>query len=99
RAKGFIFYNTENENVEYHENTQIVNIPQGAGVQSGKLLVDNNVNVLITGHVGPNAFNVLKRADIKIYSAKAGTVQEALKNFVEKNLEELTGADKQGHWM
>ena len=38
------------------ENTQNLNLSQGAGIQAAQTIVENQVDCLITGHCGPKAF-------------------------------------------
>jgi predicted Fe-Mo cluster-binding NifX family protein len=65
----------------------------GAGIRSAQLIVDKGAEVLLTGNVGPNAFDVLNAAGIKIYSGLSGSVKEALENLKTGELNETTGPD------
>ena len=53
----------------------------GAGIQSAQTVASKGVKVVITGNVGPNAFQALSSAGIKVVTGGFGTVREA----VEKN--------------
>jgi len=56
------------------------------------------VDVLMTGHCGPNAFTTLKAAGIKVVIGQSGTVKEA---FNRLNRNEVAFTDKpnaEGHW-
>ncbi|SHJ31418.1 Predicted Fe-Mo cluster-binding protein, NifX family [Dethiosulfatibacter aminovorans DSM 17477] len=59
----------------------------GAGIAAGQLMVDNDVEVLITGNVGPNANDVLKAAKIKIVRGKKVSLNENVEMFKKNELE------------
>lgn len=62
----------------------------GAGIQAAQLLAEEKVKVIISGSVGPNAFEVLRRFNIKVYEIQPGTVEENLKLYKNGELEEIT---------
>jgi predicted Fe-Mo cluster-binding NifX family protein len=62
----------------------------GAGISSGQLMVEKNVEVIITGNVGPNAMNVLKTAGIEIYRGENTSVNENIENFKSGLLQKIT---------
>jgi predicted Fe-Mo cluster-binding NifX family protein len=80
------------------DNGQNFNTMRGAGIQTAKNLADRKVEVLLTGHCGPNAFRTLEAARIKVVVEQSGTVKEALDRF---NRSEVTFANQpnvEGHW-
>ena len=99
RAAYFIIVDPETMAFEVVENSQNLNLPQGAGIQAGKTIADNKVDVLITGHCGPKAFKVLKGAGVKIVTGAGGTVADAIAQFNRGELETSTEADVDGHWV
>jgi predicted Fe-Mo cluster-binding NifX family protein len=70
----------------------------GAGIQAAQTAVDKGVEVVLTGNVGPNAYQVLSAAGIKIVTGASGTVQEAVTKFLRDELEETTGPTVSGHF-
>lgn len=58
----------------------------GAGVKAAQTLADAEVTSLITGNVGPNAFNALTAAGIDIFTGVSGTVEEAIKKYNDGKL-------------
>ena len=99
RAAYFIIVDPETMAFEVVENSQNLNLPQGAGIQAGKTIVDNHVDVLITGHCGPKAFKVLQKAGVKVVTGAGGTVSEAITQFKDGELEISAEADVEGHWV
>ncbi len=65
---------------------------QGAGVQSAQFIVDKGTEAVITGHVGPNAFQILKAAGVQIYDGTGLTVREAMECFRKGVLTKITEA-------
>jgi predicted Fe-Mo cluster-binding NifX family protein len=99
RAAYFIIVDPETMAFEVVENSQNLNLSQGAGIQAGKTIADNKVDVLITGHCGPKAFKVLQGAGVKIVTGAGGTVADAIAQFNSGELETSTEADVDGHWV
>jgi predicted Fe-Mo cluster-binding NifX family protein len=83
---------------ESHANEQNMNAAQGAGIQAAQRLVNLGVETVITGHVGPKAYRILKAAGVSIFLSKAGTVEEALHLFKQGRLARADQADVEGHW-
>jgi predicted Fe-Mo cluster-binding NifX family protein len=67
----------------------------GAGIQAAQTLTKKGVDVLITGNVGPNAFQVLKSAGVKMVVGVNGTVREVVEKYKRGELKE-TGAPTVG---
>lgn len=99
RAARFLMYDTDSDSFTVIDNAQNLNAPQGAGIQSVCLVLDAGAEAVITGHCGPKAFQVLKQAGIAIYQTSAPTVQAALDLFKKNEMQELTDADVNSHWL
>ncbi len=99
RAKYFIVVETDSGDFEAVDNAQNLNAPQGAGIQAAQNVSAKSAEVVVTGHVGPNAFRTLSAAGIKIVTGAEGTVAEALENFKAGQLQEAKDADVEGHWV
>jgi len=99
RAAHFVIVNDETMEFEAVENTQNLNLAQGAGIQAGKTIIDNNVEILITGHCGPKAFKVLQTAGVKIMTGAKGRVADAVAQYKNGELEVSPEADVEGHWV
>jgi predicted Fe-Mo cluster-binding NifX family protein len=88
RAAYFIIADIETMEYEAIENAA-ANSGGGAGITSGQLMVDKGVEAVITGNVGPNAANVLKAANIKIYRGISASVKENIEKFNKGILEKI----------
>lgn len=80
RAPYFIFIDTQTMQSEAIENPH-VNAMGGAGIQTAQLIANKGVEVVLTGSCGPNAFQTLQAAGVKLVTGVAGTVEEAAKKF------------------
>jgi predicted Fe-Mo cluster-binding NifX family protein len=58
----------------------------GAGVKAAQTLADSDVDSVVTGNVGPNAFNALTAAGIDIFTGISGTVKEAVDKYNQGEL-------------
>ena len=99
RAKFLIVADTDTGGFETHDNTVNLNAAQGAGIQTGQNIANLGVDAVITGNVGPNAFRILRAAEVKIFLAEKQTVQEAMDSFKADKLKEVDQANVEGHWI
>jgi len=70
----------------------------GAGIQATQIIVSKGVKVVITGNVGPNAFQALSAAGIKIITGAYGTVREVIEKYKRGDLKETGSPTVRGHF-
>ena len=99
RAKWIIVVDDETGNFAAHDNVVNLNAVQGAGIQTGQNIANLDVEVVITGNVGPNAFKTLNTAGVKIFLAEKQTVQEAIDSLKAGKLKEVDQANVEAHWI
>lgn len=99
RAKYFALYDDVLQQWSFIPNEQNLSLPQGAGIQSAKHIIDSGANILLTRNIGPKAFDLLVRADIKIYACNDDLpLAEAVRQFQSGSLKEIQDPTQEGHW-
>jgi predicted DNA-binding protein (UPF0251 family)/predicted Fe-Mo cluster-binding NifX family protein len=88
RAAGFVVVDLETMETQYIDNGQSQIMAQGAGIQAAELIARAGASCLLTGFVGPKAFQALSAAGIKIGQNLEGlTVREAVERFKSGSLQ------------
>lgn len=77
RSNFFIFYDT-NQNVYSIQPNPICNSVGGAGIQTAQFVISQNVDVVVSGKVGDNAFRFLKLANISIITDCSGKIKDLI---------------------
>ena len=81
RCQYFILVDSESMEFEAIQNPAM-SAGGGAGTRAGQLVADKGAEVVLTGNVGPNAFNTLQAAGLKIVVGLSGsTVGQAIERF------------------
>ncbi len=95
RTAGFVLFDSETASVNYLDNLAQQDSTKGTGVKAAQLIAKAGAEALITGQLGPNAAQFLRKSGIKIYACSSGTVREAIQMLQENGLEELSDDDSQ----
>lgn len=61
----------------------------GAGLQSARFLIEQNIDVLITKKIGNNPLRFIISSNIKIYLSSIDNVSEVIKLFYKGKLKEI----------
>jgi len=91
RCSNFVIYDTTTNQYTAFTN-QGINSPHGAGVAAAQQVIDEKVEAVITGNMGPNAMELIKAAEIDIYGISGGTVEGAVDLFLKGKLEKINQA-------
>ncbi len=92
RCSFFIVYDSSAKNIATAYSNTAQNAAGGAGIQAAQSMLDNGVEAVIAPQMGPNAWNVLQGANIKVFSGIMGSIQENIDAFLAGELKEMSGA-------
>jgi len=93
RARYFLIVDTESLDYKAISNPN-VNAVGGAGIQSAQLVIKQGVESVITGSCGPNAYRVLRAADMEVYEGAKGSVKEAIQAYKNGQLSRALTAER-----
>ncbi|MEA3305336.1 MAG: NifB/NifX family molybdenum-iron cluster-binding protein [Candidatus Omnitrophota bacterium] len=85
RCQYFIIVNTETLEFEAIQNPNLDTMG-GAGVQSGQLVASQQVKAILTGNVGPNAFQTLQAAGVTVITGVSGSIKDAVEKYKKGEL-------------
>ena len=88
RSNYYLIFNTENDESVFVINTAS-NSQGGAGVKAAQIVVNHEVDALITPQLGENASIVLEASKIRIYKSREGTLMENILAFNSNKLDSL----------
>jgi predicted Fe-Mo cluster-binding NifX family protein len=96
RCNYYVFVDTESGDVEVQEN-EAATSDSGAGIQAAQFVVEQGADAVISGQLGPNAYQVLNAGDLKLYQASGMSVQEAVDALEAGTLTEMGDATGPAH--
>lgn len=88
KSSHYLIYNTEKSSEEILSNPYFIELG-GAGIQSARFLIDQNIDILITEKIGLNPLRFLTSANVRIFQSKQVSISEILRLFNEEKLKEL----------
>ncbi len=95
RAAGFIMVDPQTMHFEYIDNGASQVMAQGAGIQAAEIVSRAGANVVLTGFVGPKAFQALTAARIDVGQAVDGlTVRETLQRFMNGGIKQAQAPNR-----
>jgi predicted Fe-Mo cluster-binding NifX family protein len=98
RCPYFLIVDPETMEFEAVENPYI-SASGGAGIQAAQLVAGKGVQAVLTGSCGPNAFQTLKAAGVKVVVGVTGTVREAALSYISgAEFREASGPDVPPHF-
>ena len=70
----------------------------GAGIATAQMIADRGVEAVLTGNCGPNAFQVLSAAGIKVVTGVSGKVQDAVQDYKDGSLQPTSQPNVPDHF-
>lgn len=95
RAGGFVVVDTETMETEYVDNGASQAMAHGAGIQAAQRIAGAGAGVLLTGYVGPKAFQALAAAGVKVgQDLENMTVRQAVERYKAGQVSFAQGPNK-----
>lgn len=91
RCSYFAIYDTDTNSAQFIQNPA-QSASGGAGTAAAQEMINNDVEAIITGNMGPNAFGVFKGSDIKVYKSASVPIGNAVQLLLDSKLEEISQA-------
>ncbi|MFC1918514.1 NifB/NifX family molybdenum-iron cluster-binding protein [Chloroflexota bacterium] len=70
----------------------------GAGISTAQMITGKGVEAVVTGNCGPNAFQVLSAAGIKIAVGASGSIRDAIQSYKAGLLQPISQSNVSGHF-
>ena len=80
RCQFFLIVDLEDMSFEAIPNGNLAQT-SGAGIQSAKVVADRGAKAVLTGQVGPNAYQVLSEAGLDVITGASGPVRTAVQHY------------------
>lgn len=97
RAPYFIIVDPDSMQFEAMENSS-GSAPGGTGISVAQAIVEKEVQAVLTGSCGPNAYEVLSAAGVQIIAGVSGTVRDAILSFKQGRLASTPVPDVPPHF-
>jgi predicted Fe-Mo cluster-binding NifX family protein len=96
RCSCFLIIDTATMNFKSISNNSAMS-SGGAGIQAAQTVAKAGVEAVVTGNMGPNAFQTLSAAGIKVFTGADGTIKEAIEKYKKGELEETKAPNVVSH--
>jgi predicted Fe-Mo cluster-binding NifX family protein len=96
RCPLYVFVDPDTMEFEAVENPAMA-AGSGAGIQAAQFVIEQGAKAVVTGNVGPNAFNVLRSAGVPVYIGQRETVRDAVEAYKNNQLNEVGRATGPAH--
>jgi predicted Fe-Mo cluster-binding NifX family protein len=98
RAAGFVIVDPQTMAFEYVDNGASQVMARGAGIQAAEIVARAGAGVVLTGFVGPKAYQALTAAGIKIgQNLESLTVRQAVERYTAGAVQPATQPTRKGH--
>ena len=97
RCQYFIIIDPDTMNFEAIDNSAGMG-SGGAGISTAQLIAGKGVEAVLTGNCGPNAYQVLSAAGIKVITGVSGKVKDAIQSYKSGKLQASSQPNVAGHF-
>jgi len=97
RCRYFLIVNADTMQFETLDNSGAM-AGGGAGIATAQTLVNRGLEAVLTGNCGPNAYQVLSAAYIKVVTGVSGKVRQAIEDYKAGKLKASSQPNVPGHF-
>ena len=97
RCKYFLIIDTDSMNIKAISNDSLM-ASGGAGIQAAQTVAKIGAGTVITGNIGPNAFQTLKAAGIKVITGVSGGIKDVVDRFNRGELKKIEVPSVESHF-
>jgi predicted Fe-Mo cluster-binding NifX family protein len=97
RCQYFVIADPETMAFEAIENANAMS-GGGAGISAGQMIAEKGVEAVLTGNCGPNAYQVLSAAGIKVITGASGKVKDVIEGYQAGTFEPSGQANVTSHF-
>ncbi|OGO05194.1 MAG: dinitrogenase iron-molybdenum cofactor biosynthesis protein, partial [Chloroflexi bacterium RBG_13_54_8] len=97
RCQYFVIADPDTMEFEAMENSGAM-AAGGAGISTAQMIATKGVEAVLTGNCGPNAFQTLSAAKIKVVTGVSGKVREAIQDYKSGKLQKSSQPNVAGHF-
>jgi predicted Fe-Mo cluster-binding NifX family protein len=97
RCRYFLIVNTNSMSFKSISNESSM-ASGGAGIQAAQTVANAGVEAVVTGNMGPNAFQTLSAAGIMVFIGANGTVKESIEKYKKGELKKIESASVGSHF-
>jgi len=97
RCRYFVVSEPETMDFEDVENSATM-AGGGSGIAAAQIVTSKGAGAVLTGSCGPNAYQVLEAAGVKVFTGVTGTVRSAVESYKAGRLANSTQPDISAHF-
>jgi len=96
RCSYFLIVDTDTMSFENISNESTM-ASGGAGIQAAQNVAKTGAKIVITGNMGPNAFQTLSAAGIQVFTGANGSIKEAIEKYKKGELNKAESPNVGSH--
>ena len=97
RCSYFIIIDPKTMNYEFISNKSSI-ASGGAGIQAAQTVAKTGASTVITGNIGPNAFEILQAVGIKVITGANGVIKNIIEKFNNDDFKETNSPSVESHF-
>lgn len=89
RADYLLIIDDNTKNIIESKKNPWIQMAHGVGVKAANFVINEGIDIVISGSFGPNAYEILKEGNCKLYTSEKETIKETLDAYFSGELKEF----------